>query len=298
MARSATALGRWPAGDTAVRSTRWRGLLRNWSVSVGGGLVVVLAVVGLLTPVLTVRSPTALHPGEELRPPTVDFPFGTDELGRDVASRVLNGARTSLFAAVSSVSLAAATGVPLGVAIGLAGGLVDLLAMRAFDILFAFPAILLAIAIVAALGPSLRNLVLTITLLTMPQFAVMARGVTLAARPMDYVQAAVALGASMRRIAFTHVLPNVVPPLIVTATLNLSIVILVEAGLSFLGLGTQPPAPTLGGMISRGRQYMTIAPWLVVFPGLAIMVAVLGFNLLGDGLREVLDPKLRQGGGR
>ncbi|MDR7423031.1 MAG: ABC transporter permease [Armatimonadota bacterium] len=296
MARTAAGPMRWRARDVVRRPSVWRRLARNWSAVVGVTLVLLLTAVAALAPALIARSPTALHRGEELRPPSAGFVFGTDELGRDLASRVVYGARVSLAAAFASVSLAAAAGVPLGVTIGLAGGIVDLVAMRVFDVLFAFPAILLAIAIVAALGPSLHNLVLTIALLTMPQFAVMARGATLAARPLDYVQAAVALGASMRRIAFAHVLPNVVPPLIVTATLNLSIVILVEAGLSFLGLGTQPPAPSWGSMISRGRLYMTIAPWLVVFPGLAIMVAVLGFNLLGDGLREVLDPKLQQGG--
>jgi peptide/nickel transport system permease protein len=273
-----------------------RRLARNWSAAAGGLIVIALAAVAALAPVLTSRGPTDLHSGFETKPPSATFPFGTDEIGRDIYTRVLYGARISLAAALASVSLAALIGVPLGISIGFLGGVVDLLVMRVFDVLFAFPAILLAIAIVAALGPSLRNLIFTIAALTIPQFAVIARGATLSARPLDYVQAAVALGASQRRVAFAHILPNVAPPLIVTATLNLSIVILVEAGLSFLGLGTQPPAPSWGGMISRGRQYMAIAPWFVVFPGLAIMLAVLGFNLLGDGLREVLDPKLRGGG--
>lgn len=275
----------------------WRRLWRNWSAASGAAIVVALVAVAGTAPVLAPRGPTDLHAGFEIKPPSAAFPFGTDELGRDILSRVIYGARISLAAALGSVLLAAAVGVPLGTTIGFVGGLIDLLAMRLFDILFAFPAILLAIALVAALGPSLPNLILTIALLTMPQFAVIARGATLAAAPLEYVQAAVALGASRRRIVFSHILPNVAPPLIVAATLNLSIVILVEAGLSFLGLGTQPPAPSWGGMISRGRQYMTIAPWLVVFPGLAIMLAVLGFNLLGDGLRETLDPKLYRGGG-
>jgi len=275
----------------------WRRLGRNWSAVAGGAIVALLALLALLAPVAAPRAPTALHAGFEIKPPSRGFPFGTDELGRDILSRVIHGARISLAAALGSVSLATAVGVPLGAGIGFAGGVVDLLIMRLFDILFAFPAILLAIAIVAALGPSLTNLILTIAVLTMPQFAVLARGATLAARSLEYVQAAVALGAPNRRVVFGHILPNVLPPVIVAATLNLSIVILVEAGLSFLGLGTQPPAPSWGGMISRGRQYMTIAPWLVVFPGLAIMLAVLGFNLLGDGLRETLDPRLYRGGG-
>jgi peptide/nickel transport system permease protein len=263
----------------------------------GGAIVAALIVVAVFAATLSPRAPTALHPGFEIKGPSRTFPLGTDELGRDILSRVIYGARTSLAAALGSVSLAAAAGVPLGTAIGFAGGLLDLIVMRVFDVLFAFPAILLAIAIVAALGPSLTNLILTIAVLTTPQFAVLARGATLAARSLEYVQAAVALGAPGRRVVFGHILPNIAPPVIVAATLNLSIVILVEAGLSFLGLGTQPPAPSWGGMISRGRQYMTIAPWLVVFPGLAIMLAVLGFNLLGDGLRETLDPRLYRGGG-
>lgn len=297
MARAAAASWR-PAPSVAQRRPSvWRRLWRNWSAASGAGIVTALVAVAILAPVLAPRGPTDLHAGFEIKAPSAGFPFGTDELGRDILSRVIYGARISLAAALGSVLLAAAVGVPLGTTIGFVGGIIDLLAMRLFDILFAFPAILLAIALVAALGPSLPNLILTIALLTMPQFAVIARGATLAAAPLEYVQAAVALGASQRRIVFSHILPNVAPPLIVAATLNLSIVILVEAGLSFLGLGTQPPAPSWGGMISRGRQYMTIAPWLVVFPGLAIMLAVLGFNLLGDGLRETLDPKLYRGGG-
>lgn len=252
--------------------------------------------VALLAPALAPYGPTALHPGFEIRPPSTRFPFGTDELGRDIASRVIHGARTSLAAALGAVSLAVAVGVPLGTAIGFAGGTVDLIAMRLFDVLFAFPPLLLAVAVVAALGPSLTNLVLTIALLTMPQFAVLARSVTLTTKTLEYVQAAAALGAAARRIVAVHILPNILPPVVIAATLNLSIVILVEAGLSFLGLGPQPPAPSWGGMISRGRQYMTIAPWLVLFPGLAIMLSVLGFNLLGDGLREAMDPRLRGGG--
>lgn len=287
----------WGPATAPRRPSSWRRLRRNWSAVTGSVIVSALIVVAALAPVLSPRAPTALHAGSELKGPSRIFPFGTDELGRDVLSRVIHGTRISLAAALGSVSLAAAVGVPLGTAIGFAGGLVDLMIMRIFDVLFAFPAILLAIAIVAALGPSLTNLILTIAVLTTPQFAVLARGATLAARSLEYVQAAVALGASSRRVVFGHILPNVAPPVIVAATLNLSIVILVEAGLSFLGLGTQPPAPSWGGMISRGRQYMTIAPWLVVFPGLAIMLAVLGFNLLGDGLRETLDPRLYRGGG-
>jgi len=165
-------------------------------------------------------------------------------------------------------------------------------------VLFAFPPLLLAIALVAALGPSAANLVLTIALLTFPQFAVLARSATLALTPQEFVQAARALGASHMRLLRAHVLPNIAAPLVVQASLSLSIVILVEAALSFLGLGTQPPAPSWGSMLSRGRQYMTIAPWLVLAPGVAIMLAVLGFNLLGDAQRDLLDPRLSGARGR
>jgi peptide/nickel transport system permease protein len=184
------------------------------------------------------------------------------------------------------------------VCLGYFGGALDLLAARAFDVLFAFPPILLAIALVAALGPSTVNLILTIAVLTLPQFAVLARSATLAVAPQDFVQAARALGASHGRMLRSHVLPNIAAPLAVQASLSLSIVILVEAALSFLGLGTQPPAPSWGSMLSRGRQYMTIAPWLVLAPGLAIMLAVLGFNLLGDAQRDLLDPRRSGSRGR
>ena len=293
-----TGVAQWTPRPAAAhrRPSHWRRLWRNWSAVTGGGIVAGLVVVAVLAPVLAPRGPTDLNAGFEIKPPARAFPFGTDELGRDILSRVIYGARISLAAALGSVTLAAVAGVPLGTTIGFLGGAVDLVAMRLFDVLFAFPAILLAIALVAALGPSLPNLILTIAVLTMPQFAVLARGATLATKALEYVQAAIALGAPNRRIVLNHILPNVMPPMIVSATLNLSIVILIEAGLSFLGLGTQPPTPSWGGMISRGRQYMTIAPWLVVFPGLAIMLAVLGFNLLGDGLRETLDPRLYRGG--
>jgi peptide/nickel transport system permease protein len=266
-------------------------LLRNGSLLAGGVIVIVLVVAAVAAPWLAPHAPTRIFPGAEISPPGARFPLGTDEVGRDVWSRVLHGARVSLGVAVASVALAALAGAAVGIGLGYAGGAPDLLAMRVFDVLFAFPPILLAIALVAALGPSTTNLILTIAVLTLPQFAVLARSATLALVPQEFVQAARALGASHRRIVGRHVWPNLAAPLAVQASLSLSIVILVEAGLSFLGLGTQPPAPSWGGMLSRGRQYMTIAPWLVLAPGLAIMLAVLGFNLLGDAQRDLLDPR-------
>jgi peptide/nickel transport system permease protein len=263
----------------------------NWSLWIGAVIVAVLGLAALGAPWLAPYAPTRIFPGEEIRPPSARFPLGTDEVGRDIMSRLLFGARVSLGVAIPAVALASAVGVALGVTAGYAAGAFDLLAMRVFDVLFAFPPVLLAVALVAVLGPSAVNLVLTIALLTMPQFAAIARSATLAVKPQEFVQAGLALGASHGRLIRAHVLPNVAPPLVVQVALSLSIVILVEAALSFLGLGTQPPAPSWGGMLSRGRQYMVIAPWLVLAPGLAIMLAVLGFNLLGDGQRDLLDPR-------
>ncbi|HME97906.1 MAG TPA: ABC transporter permease [Methylomirabilota bacterium] len=284
------------AGTTTPRLARRA--LRSGSLLVGGLIVVVLLAAALFAPWLAPYAPTRIFPGAEIRPPGPEFLLGTDEVGRDILSRVLHGARVSLGVAIPSVALAVVGGTTVGVSLGYWGGAPDLLAMRLFDILFAFPPILLAIALVAALGPSPVNLVLTIAVLTLPQFAVLARGATLALTPQDFVQAARALGASHARILGRHVLPNLAATLAVQASLSLSIVILVEAALSFLGLGTQPPAPSWGGMLSRGRQYMTIAPWLVLAPGLAIMLAVLGFNLLGDAQRDLLDPRRAGARGR
>jgi peptide/nickel transport system permease protein len=267
--------------------------------SLAGVLIVAsLLVVAVAAPWLAPYAPTAIFPGAEIRPPSSRFLLGTDEVGRDILSRVLYGARVSLGVAIPSVALATLAGTTMGVGLGYGGGAPDLLAMRLFDVLFAFPPILLAIALVAALGPSTVNLILTIALLMLPQFAVLARSATLALKPQEFVQAARALGASHCRILGRHVLPNISGPLVVQTSLSLSIVILVEAALSFLGLGTQPPAPSWGSMLSRGRQYMTIAPWLVLAPGFAIMLAVLGFNLVGDAQRDLLDPRRTAARGR
>jgi peptide/nickel transport system permease protein len=274
------------AGPRLVRRA-----LRSGSLLAGGLIVAGLLVAALAAPWLAPYAPTTIFPGAEIQAPGPRFLLGTDEVGRDILSRVLYGSRVSLGVAIPSVALAVLAGTTLGVGLGYGGGAADLLAMRVFDVLFAFPPILLAIALVAALGPSTVNLVLTIGVLTLPQFAVLARSATLALKPQEFVQAARALGASHGRILGAHVLPNLTPTLAVQTSLSLSIVILVEAALSFLGLGTQPPAPSWGGMLSRGRQYMTIAPWLVLAPGLAIMLAVLGFNLLGDAQRDLLDPR-------
>jgi len=275
----------------------WRWWARRfWRTRVAPlGLALVLAAVGVAVaaPWLAPHDVRAMHPDDSLRPPGGRYWFGTDEFGRDVFSRVLMGSRISLVVAFLSVLTALALGTTLGLAAGYVGGWWDAVAMRAMDVLFAFPAILLAIAIMAVLGVSLVNLVLAIGIVYTPQFARVARAAALTVRGLEFVDAARALGLHPLRILWRHVLPNVLPPVIVQVSLSLSLAILSESALSFLGLGTQPPTPSWGNMLSEGRQFLELAPWNAVFPGLAIMLVVLGFNLLGDGLRDLLDPRLR-----
>ncbi|MDR7555660.1 MAG: ABC transporter permease [Armatimonadota bacterium] len=275
----------------------WRWWARRfWRTRVAPlGLAIVLAAVGVAVaaPWLAPHDVRAMHPEDSLQPPGPRYWFGTDEFGRDVFSRVLVGSRISLVVAFLSVLTALALGTTLGLAAGYYGGRWDVIAMRAMDVLFAFPAILLAIAIMAVLGVSVVNLVLAIGIVYTPQFARVARAAALTVRGLEFVDAARALGLHHLRILWRHVLPNVLPPVIVQVSLSLSLAILSESALSFLGLGTQPPTPSWGNMLSEGRQFLELAPWNAVFPGLAIMLVVLGFNLLGDGLRDLLDPRLR-----
>jgi peptide/nickel transport system permease protein len=240
----------------------------------------------------------APHPADAeiarpLQPPGGGFPFGTDEFGRDVFSRVIFGSRISLYVGVVATGMALIGGTPLGLVGGYRGGWVDGLIMRVMDVLFSFPALVLAIAITGMMGPSLMHAMIAIGIVYLPVFARVVRGPTLSVRYSEYVQAARALGASDARILVLHVLPNVAAPIIIQTTLCISTVILIEAALSFLGLGTQPPDPSWGTMLSTGRKFMEPAPWVMVYPGAAIMLTVLGFNLAGDGLRDVLDPGLQ-----
>jgi len=262
------------------------------SVVVAGLVILVLGAIAVVGPWLAPYEPTRVFAANTLAPPSARFLFGTDSIGRDVLSRVIAGTRVSLGVAFPSVGLALVVGLTVGLAIGLAGGWFDLLLMRLFDILFAFPAILLAVALVAVLGPNMTNLILTIAILYMPRFAIIARSSTLAVRGRDYVEAARCLGVPGPRLAFRHILPNIATPLVVEAALSLSTALLTEASLSFLGLGTQPPTPSWGGMLSQAQPYMVLAPWNILFPGLAIMIAVLAFNMVGDGLRDALDPRM------
>lgn len=259
----------------------------------GAAIVVAYAAMALLAPTVAPYDPVWMLPGQHLGEPSPRFPLGTDEFGRDILSRVLHGSRVSLFIAAASVAIALALGTTAGVAAGLQGRGVDNAIMRVMDVVFAFPAILLALFVVAILGPGTRQMVAAIGLVFAPQFARVARAAVLATRHLDYVEAARALGASGSRVVTRHILPNISAPVIVQASVTLSLAILTESALSFLGLGTQPPAPSWGNMLSSARRFMELAPWVAISPGAAIMGIVLGFNLLGDGLRDLLDPRLR-----
>ena len=243
----------------------------------------------LAAPWLTSHDPLEIADAS-LSPPSSQYLLGTDQLGRDVLTRILYAARSSLAAACLSAALAFVSGTMIGLIAGYSSGPIDACLMRVLDVLQAFPALLLAIALVAALGPNLPNLVLTMGLLFMPRFARVARASTLSVRERDYIAAAVGLGVSRARTLYRHVLPNIAAPLIVEASLTVTIAILTEASLSFLGLGVQPPDPTWGGMIAESTSVMALAPWLALSPGFAIVFVVVGFTLMGDGLRDALDP--------
>jgi peptide/nickel transport system permease protein len=270
-----------------------RPALRNRLVVFGAGIVAVIVVLAVFAGVVTPYDPTEMKVVDALKAPSAAHPFGTDRFGRDVLSRTIHGSRIALGVALSSITLAFVLGTLLGVIGGYVGGWPDLAIGRTMDILFSFPTLVLAIGIAAMLGPGLDNAALAIAVVYAPLFSRVARGPVIAERAKDYVSAALALGAGPFRMAFRHILPNVIAPLIVQVSIGLAYAILTEAALSYLGLGTQPPAPSWGTMLNEGRTYLETAPWMSVFPGVAIMLAVLGFNLLGDGLREVLDPQLR-----
>ena len=257
-----------------------------------GGIVVAVAVLAaLLGPWLVSADPRAQELALRLAGPTAAHPLGLDELGRDILARLVAGARVSLLVGVSVVSVSALVGLLVGGIAGYAGGWVDMAVGRVIDVLMAFPGILLAIALVAALGPSLRNVVLALTAIGWVGYARLVRGQVLKAREFEYVQAARSLGAPASRILVRHVLPVAYPAVLVQATLGMAGAIVAEASLSFLGLGVQPPTPSWGTMLDAGRAHLFDAPHLTIFPGLAIALLVLGFNFLGDGLRDRIDPR-------
>ena len=268
-------------------------LLRQRGALIGLLILAALGTMAVAAPWLVARDPIRTAAREALQPPGARFLLGSDQFGRDVASRVMYGARVSLLVGVISVSIAVALGAPLGLVSGYYGGRLDALIMRVMDVLLAFPGILLALAIVSVLSPGLGNVMIAGGLSAVPGYARLVRATVLAAREHLYVEAARALGRRDGGILVRDILPNVVAPLIVTATLGLGGAILSAAALSFLGLGSQPPQPEWGRMLSEGRDYLREAWWISTFPGLGILLTVLAMNLVGDGLRDVLDPRLK-----
>jgi len=257
------------------------------------GLAVVLffIVLAILAPLVSPYDPLATSWSAVRKPPSFAHPFGTDEIGRDVLARIIWGSRASLAAGLVSVSLALAAGVPIGLISGYLGGFVDGMLMRMIDAMLAIPFLILAIALAVFLGPSLANAMIAIGVSQTPIFARLTRGQVLVVRHEDYIEAARAVGNSHHRIVLRHILPNIVPPLLVQATLAAAAAIIAEASLSFLGLGEQPPDPSWGSMLNTAKNFVSQAPWMALWPGLAIFLLVLSLNLFGDGLRDALDPR-------
>ena len=259
------------------------------------GLVIVLIyiIVAIFAPLLAPYDPVKQDLANMLQTPGPKHLLGTDEMGRDILSRIIYGARISMKVGFYAVGVAFVIGIPLGIFAGYFGGKVDLLIMRAMDVLLACPGILLSIVFVSVLGPNLDNAILSVGIYTVPNFARMARGETLALRNSEFIEAARAMGSGDIRIVFSHILINIVSPMIVMGTLSFGTAIITTSGMGFLGIGAQPPTPEWGAMLSSGRQYLLVAPHVTTYTGLAILFLVLGLNLLGDGLRDVLDPKMK-----
>ena len=268
-----------------------RRLLRRKSAVFGAAVVAFFVAIAIFASQLSPYDPLQTNFLAVRKAATMAHIFGTDEIGRDVLARVIFGARASLLAGVVSVAIALGLGVPIGLLSGYIGRWVDGLLMRITDAMLACPFLILAIAFAAFLGPSLTNAMIAIGVSAMPIFVRLTRGQTLSVKVEDYVEAAKALGNPHWRIVLRHILPNILPPLMVQATLAIAQAIIAEASLSFLGLGQQPPAPSWGSMLNTAQYFLVIAPWMALWPGLAIFLAVLAFNLLGDGLRDALDPK-------
>jgi peptide/nickel transport system permease protein len=271
----------------------WRRLLRRRSAVFGLVVIVLFLAVAILAPVIAPYDPTQQSWTSIRKPPSWQHWFGTDESGRDLFSRVIYGARASLLAGVVSVSIALGLGVPIGLLAGYGSRWIDAVIGRMTDAMLACPFLILAIALAAFLGPSLQNAMIAIGITAAPIFVRLTRGQVMAVKVEDYVEAARAVGNPPMRIAVKHILPNILPALIVQATISIAAAIIAEASLSFLGLGQQPPAPSWGSMLNTAQRFLTNAPWMAVWPGLAIFLCVLSFNILGDGLRDALDPRER-----
>lgn len=283
-----------PSGLGERLRAGWRRALRHRGFVLGLAITGAALLTALLGPLVSTRDPYAQDLRHAFDRPSWGYPFGRDEFGRDLYARVIQGSRYTLGMGTATVAIGLLAGVALGSAAGYYGGMADTVVMRAIDLLLAFPSLLLAIAIVSILGPGLVNLVIAVGVYSIPQFARLVRGVALALREQEYILAARAIGVPDPRIIARHLLPGCVAPVIVQATFSVAAAVLAVSGLSFLGLGAQPPLPEWGVMLSRSRGYMRLAPHVVVFPGLAIVVVIIGLNLIGDGLRDLLDPRLRR----
>ena len=279
---------------TSTRPSVFRALLGNRTGMAGLLIVSAVALVAIAAPLLSLDDPTRVDALRRLSPPSAATPFGTDNLGRDILSRLIWGARLSLGTAGLAALLILTIGVGLGMIAGFYGGVLDDLLMRVVDVLLAFPALILALAIAGVLGPSISSVMIGIVAVAWADYARVMRGQVLAARERQYVEAARAIGVPDLRILARHLLPNVLPPILVLASLEMGGLILAISGLSFLGLGAQPPTPEWGAMLNDGRAFIAAAPQLMIYPGLAISIVVVGFNLLGDGLRDAFDPHLRR----
>ena len=284
------------ASDGLRRRRQWNALLREPGTALGLFLVVSLLLAGLVAPWLPLDDPAQISLPDRLLPPSPEHLLGTDHLGRDTFSRIIHGARMTLLAGVATLALSMTIALTVGITSGYHGGWPDTALMGLVDLLLAFPSLILALSVAGALGPGLLNVLLAVGAVWWVGHARIIRGVTLGARQMEYVTAARAVGASNLRIILRHIAPNILGPIIVIASLDVGWIILGIAGLSFLGLGAQPPTPEWGAMLNDARPHLQTAPRLLLLPGAAIFVAVLGFNLLGDGLRDLLDPRIRRPG--
>ncbi|HLT19412.1 MAG TPA: ABC transporter permease [Thermomicrobiales bacterium] len=278
---------RSPAGDVARR------FVRNRLALAGLFIVVMLTITAIAAPVIAPKDPAASTLGDTRARPSREYLLGADELGRDILSRIIYGSRVALLVAVLAVGAATLVGGGIGLIAGFAGGWIDEVLMRLMDILLAFPYLLLAIAIVSALGSGVEKTTIAVAIWAVPNFARVVRGQVLTLKERDYVLAARALGARTPRLLLVHITPNIIAPIIVFGSLYMANAILLEAALSFLGLGVQPPQASWGLMVASGRDFLRVDPHVTTFPGIAIMITVLGFNLLGDGLRDAMDPRLR-----
>ena len=288
MATRAATLGGTSLGAIALAQFR-----RSVVGLVGAALVGLFLIVAALAPLLSPYDPVSADFADVLTPPSGKHLFGTDDIGRDILSRVVHGSRVSLQAGLFTVAVALSIGLPLGLVAGYLGGQVDNVIMRALEVILSFPGLVLALGITAVLGPRLIHALFAIGVVFVPNFARLIRAQVLTVKENDFVSAARALGASDPRLVVLHILPNCLAPLLVQCSFSIAFGILTESALSFLGMGTQPPTPSWGIMLSMGRGYLEQAPWLGAFPGAAIFLTVLGFNLLGDGIRDALDPRLK-----